>query len=1492
MTRSHHYLKAFFASNLLFIFLQGWGQEPYQLAKVIPPSPTAASLGTYGDFQIGYYNGLPQISIPVYDIKTNNNALNIQLQYDASGTRMANNGSWVGLGWSLSAGGVITRVTRGLDDFLPNSVFTGYYNGGALPPNTDDNGYLVNANSNTSDLDFFGGVKGGSKDGEPDVFCYNFANYSGKFVLGKSIDGSMSYTADRNNLKVQYINGGWILTNSYGYKYYFNTKEVEDNYSFSSTAMEIADNAPLSSFILSPDDPYITSAWYLDSIVSPTHEAISFVYSIGQSLSLVSKSETLYTLLSIDGGCTGSGSSTPSFPGTYKQYYDSRQLIHDVVLKKITFRNGSVNFATSDREDIDYADVNHKPAKLSTITINDANSQAIKQFSFYYSYFGIAFPRLKLDSIAESGSDGSRKPPYAFNYYNPDDLPAKDTKAVDHWGYYNGQTDNQTLLPSQTLTTPVQRYLDGGNRDPDTTNLYPRNGVLSSITYPTGGYSNFDYELNDYSNLSADEQYVLQPTNVFVMAGISDQLDHTVSFDLTETTTVNVLFNFDDGCSCTNGLWGYSYATLLKDGQAYASYTNSAGNTQDAVNVVLGPGHYGLYVTYVNGFITTMSASWNIKIPVVQKKGGGLRIKAIRSSDGVGNTTVKKFDYTNQGKSTGRLMDKPKYDFYFTDAETDYLEDPGGSFQCNYSGLYSIRTSNSIFPFGLSGGGSHVAYDKVTEIEGENGENGRTEHYFYNGDGWYDGDALPGIPIHVSPLNGKVASEITYNAAGTMLARKDYSYSINETYSLKGLKLFSAPFISGNNFFIKYYDNPSNWVVPLSERDVVYSNTDSLVTTKTYYYTNTDNKELKRSELVKSDGRTLITKYKYPDDYSSAGSSSFAAQMVSAHMISPVVEQQTLVRDASSTKLLSGRFTAYSQFNGSFYKPSTVYKLSLAGPSADTTESSISGSSQISFHTAYEPDVYFDQYDAAGDLSLLHKASGAQEAYIWDYTSTLPVIHAINASSQDVAYTSFEADGSGNWTIGAGTLSTSGGITGKNYYTLSSGAAISKSGLSAAKNYFVTYWAKNGPLTISGTTAVSGLVKRGWTFYQHTLPAGSTSVSVTGAGVALDELRLYPVDAQMSTLTYTPLIGESAACAVNNLITYYEYDGLGRLLRIRDIDSNIVKQYEYQYQAPAVYFNTAKSGTYARACSTGGTGSTVTYTVAAGTYRSGISQADADAKAQNDITTNGQNYANTNGTCTFYNTSTPSGTYTRACSPGGTGSTVTYTVAAGTYASTISQADANQQATNAVTANGQNYANAHGTCTFYNVAESGTYTCACGTGGTGSAVTYTVAAGTYSSTVDQTTANQLALNDVTANGQSYANAHGTCTYYNTAQSGTYARSNCGCVYTGSSVTYTVAANTYSSSVSQAAANQLATNDVTTNGPNYANANGTCTTTCTGPSKKIINCACQLGTLYIVSQTQTGSGTSLKCITQYGYSFSDGSYLLGNRTTTNGQCPQQ
>jgi hypothetical protein len=252
-------------------------------------------------------------------------------------------------------------------------------------------------------------------------------------------------------------------------------------------------------------------------------------------------------------------------------------------------------------------------------------------------------------------------------------------------------------------------------------------------------------------------------------------------------------------------------------------------------------------------------------------------------------------------------------------------------------------------------------------------------------------------------------------------------------------------------------------------------------------------------------------------------------------------------------------------------------------------------------------------------------------------------------------------------------------------------------------------------------------------------------------------------------------------------------------------------------------------------CGSVSTGSNVVYTVPANQYSSTISQADADAKATADINSNGQTYANANGTCTniYYNV-VQSKSFTRNnCGFGSTGSSVVCTVPANQYSSTISQADADAKATTDINSNGQAYANANGVCTniYYNAVQSKSFTRNnCGSGFTGSSVVYTVPASQYSSTISQADADAKATTDINSNGQTYANANGVCTniYYNAVQSKSFTRNNCGSGFAGSSVVYTVPAAKYASTVSQADADAKATTDINSNGQTYANTNGTCT----------------------------------------------------------------
>jgi len=214
--------------------------------------------------------------------------------------------------------------------------------------------------------------------------------------------------------------------------------------------------------------------------------------------------------------------------------------------------------------------------------------------------------------------------------------------------------------------------------------------------------------------------------------------------------------------------------------------------------------------------------------------------------------------------------------------------------------------------------------------------------------------------------------------------------------------------------------------------------------------------------------------------------------------------------------------------------------------------------------------VSFHQYDSKGNPVSVSKENDQRQSFIWDYNSSLPVAQCNNADSASIAYTSFESDGTGHWTgISSTNVQGSGGLTGDKYYQ-ATGFNIVKSGLSSGSIYVVTYWSKNGAYSINGTQngypRTINSVERGgatWTLYEHQV-TGQTTVSLSGSG-AVDELRLYPQGALMTTFTFYPLIGMSSLCDTGNRVSYYEFDGLGRLKLIRDQNGKVIKMNDYKY---------------------------------------------------------------------------------------------------------------------------------------------------------------------------------------------------------------------------------------------------------------------------------------------------------------------------------------
>lgn len=223
----------------------------------------------------------------------------------------------------------------------------------------------------------------------------------------------------------------------------------------------------------------------------------------------------------------------------------------------------------------------------------------------------------------------------------------------------------------------------------------------------------------------------------------------------------------------------------------------------------------------------------------------------------------------------------------------------------------------------------------------------------------------------------------------------------------------------------------------------------------------------------------------------------------------------------------------------------------------------------------------------------------------------------------------------------------------------------------------------------------------------------------------------------------------------------------------------------------------------------------VTQDMVGGPFYSNESQEEANRLAREAVEAQGQAYVNKNGTCETDNTDpvwvdsepletkceggksykkqvntnecyggenerwieggdkvcTWTGTYskqfTKQCADGGVGSKVTIDqddVTGGPFTSTVSQEDANSKAQTAVEQQGQDLADAQGTCTWTGKASKVFTRNNCGTCQHGSSVTVTQdqVGGPFTSNISQADANKKAQDAVNSQGQAYANKNGDC----------------------------------------------------------------------------------------------------------------------------------
>ena len=191
---------------LVFILLSSMyahydAQQEINFGDFSRPVPSVSSLAAYNNTPVSYASGIPDISIPLFGLPTNNKNinLNLTLSYNPMNVAPGEAASDVGTGWSLFMGGVISRRIIGELDEKYDDAGNGHY----------------------------------IKNAFDDIYYYNLPGLSGKFKIIRDIASNTFRVVNlsSNIVKIEYtresnpatlILNSFIITDTKGIKYIFN----------------------------------------------------------------------------------------------------------------------------------------------------------------------------------------------------------------------------------------------------------------------------------------------------------------------------------------------------------------------------------------------------------------------------------------------------------------------------------------------------------------------------------------------------------------------------------------------------------------------------------------------------------------------------------------------------------------------------------------------------------------------------------------------------------------------------------------------------------------------------------------------------------------------------------------------------------------------------------------------------------------------------------------------------------------------------------------------------------------------------------------------------------------------------------------------------------------------------------------------------------------------------------------------------------------------
>lgn len=1030
-----------------------FAQSNFELPKVIRPSPEAAAFLRYGEIPVDNSSGVPKIDIPFYTIKSRQLQLPVSISYHASGIKVNDLATPVGLGWVLNAGGIIARTTLGLRD--EDRVKAHFKNAAekdaAIAANPYDftgiGFHLENDDQLDRQSDRFYYQLPSGKSG---VFRYNFSNDQ----LIKIPYSPIRITKNQNESYPHEIKGFEIVDDN-GDIYAFSVREYCDEV-----------------YVEFPD------TWLLSTMITADKtDTIRFTYkNFRNEYNHPSYSQILSWLPSGAVSLCGGTENYPQFLLDHTATLLTDGAIYDrqgcvPLLDSIIWANGIMTFDySSDRQD-------GPPYRLSRAKIFDRISGAEKKrIDLVHTYFGTPADnnlRLRLDQVVMSPAQ-QEKQPYTF-VYNPNALPAYYYKAgnkfnEDYWGYNNGA--NSTSNISRRFLRQDEQSVYIGYRDP-WSDGYGKACMLEEIHFPTGGKTVFEFGRHVAANVYEYDPSEL-PYGSFRVNSIKSYADDQhLAFQKTYVYQNPVLDRVDS----------YHY-TVAKNFVAWGAVGDAGLAVYSRMNV---------FSSRILPFKPTL-------------------YRTVIEYDGTEDVNVGKTEYNytimDYGYSLGGRGEVPdghsseySHPMYIHPYERDrgdpvpYLTEKN-YYRKNNTGTgytmirqelkdYNYFRSANMFPTGV-----HV----VRLLNYLNSGYGPIYGYYVNS---------------INPACGAAYPTFFQDYFNTFLYFDTYAYEEAFLQVQEG---------------VQEYDMNGN--VTLSSR--------------TNYTLDPDYFKVRERTMTNSKGDVFKTTFQYPFDLSPQEP---YQTMVTRNMVSSVVEQKQYKNE---TEFLQSVKTNFNSWPGSqVIKPASVESKRATSD--------------------YEPRLQYQGYDVYGNVSSVSKAKDGVVCYFYDYVQNLPVAEVKNGVVGHMAYTSFEAEGKGNWSFQGRGVAESLAPTGEKSYAL---GTLQATGLSTSKTYILSYAYNAGASvtvgggTSSALTTVPG--RNGWTWVKRRI-TNASSVTLSGSG-RIDEVRLYPEGAEMTTYTYDPLVGVKSSTDTNNKTLYYTYDPDGRLRSVSDEKGNIVKTYAYHFK--------------------------------------------------------------------------------------------------------------------------------------------------------------------------------------------------------------------------------------------------------------------------------------------------------------------------------------